>query len=221
MRRIPVIVLSFLIFLCLGTFAIAQQLPSTKDTALTVVGKGGTISNPSAPGSYVFYCQWRGGWSDSSCHINHAGCVPTSIAMIMSTFGDTQWTPRTVADANGGKGCNLPGTVFGRFRSFLEDHGYTIADSVAHGGKFDVELARKWLSEGYIIEAEANIVSHSYSGGHGFVITAIDENGNASVLDPNFCRGNEKGRRTFNVGRIEYPLIGNNPWGGAHPIKKL
>ena len=171
----------------------------------------------SRPSNFVFYCQWRPNWG---YQIAHKGCVPTSIAMAMSSFGDTKWNPRTVAEANGCAGC-YSGTGFSRFQNWIKSQGYSVSPNLALRNSFNVALARQYLARGYIIVAGANINSHSYNGGHEFVITSIDASGNASVLDPNFCRSGERGQRTFNVSRIGFPLLGSSPWGGAHAIKKI
>jgi hypothetical protein len=183
-------------------------------------------SSPCGNNGQVYpYCQYDPQWS-RGCFINHYGCSPTSIAMVMSGFGDTQWTPLSVALTNHKMGCfgdSFVGEAFGWMRS----QGYTIAHSYAGAGGryFNTSMIRNYLAQGYLILAGADIqidLSQDKHLGHAFVISALDGNGDATVYDPTFCNsstGYSVRVRQFNVDRFNgHPLY---KWFYAYPVKKI
>lgn len=186
------------------------------DKPPTVQGKG-TCSSPTARhccSNFVYYCQY-GGWNTSTCDIAGGGCTPTSIAMIMSTFGDTKYTPiYTAKNITAGQGCDGnvgTGSLIGASKFIMtniKNQGYAIGPVLAYGGgQFNMTLAKKYLDSGYLIINQAVVYFASHQRleqhGHSFVITSVDPAaGTAFAYDPTFCGyepGYETKSRTFDV----------------------
>jgi hypothetical protein len=141
-----------------------------------------------------FYCQYDPRWTSSACNIAGVGCDPTALAMILASFGDTVWTPPSVAFANN-MGCRSATTI-PQIESSIEwtrSLGYRVSEqSLGFQRNFNLELAKKYIDNGYLLLGVANVTfpsgGQTRSGGHSFVITGVDVDNKAlTVLDPTYC----------------------------------
>ncbi len=209
----------------------AQQLPF-KDSQTTIVGKGdsGIEPNPGTrPPGFVFYCQYGGvnsngnlndRWSWNvppqylppdniapTCNIEHQGCGPTSIAMILSSYGST-YTPTEIATQRN-IGCT-DGTATHHITdmdSWLDARGFRLGPAMFDYGSHKLNLAdienffSKNAGKGYYILGGASVRINTSSGltsdsnhPHLFVITGVDPaTGDLSAMDPTFCEGGNIG----------------------------
>lgn len=174
-----------------------------------------------------FYCQYDNKWETASCKINKYGCTPTSVAMILSSYGDTMWNPLSTALANGRNGC-AGGSSASDFIPWIKSLGYTVGPNLANGKNFNTSSVRSYISKGYIILGGANIRFNrtlSGSGGHAFVISNLNDSDIAFVYDPTFCSSDTNySTRSFSVFGFGNPLLCNSDgcyWYWAYPIKKL
>lgn len=175
-----------------------------------------TVQTPPANDSH-FYCQYgpvdsQGilkdyrGWNTNSCDIYYNGCGPTSLAMILSSFGDT-YTPTQVGITNH-MGCTGAGTraqLDGAI-NWVVQKGYVKEDLHVYG-KLDTNTVKKYTSRGYLVIAgacmtvgwSADTSSTPLHGpiGHSIVIKNVNDNGTLQVLDPTFCSPGNHGVRTL------------------------
>jgi len=149
-------------------------------------------SSPKSYGGYIYYPQCDGPYDDypltESCSICRGGCGPTTVAMILSSFIDTKYTPPEVVDiykSVGGAGC---GTGLGVAKGTLSSHGVKTSDYILpySATKYIAEDViddfRSYLDNGWTIFA---LASYCEAGcGHYFWITDIDEEGNIYAFDP-------------------------------------
>lgn len=175
-----------------------------------------------------FYCQYDNKWETASCKINKYGCTPTSVAMILSSYGDTMWNPLSTALANNRNGCYAGGSSASDFIPWVKSLGYTVGPNLANGKNFNTSSVRSYISKGYIILGGANIRFNrtlSGSGGHAFVISNLNDSDIALVYDPTFCSSDTNYiTRSFSVFGFGNPLLCNSDgcyWYWAYPIKKL
>lgn len=187
----------------------------------------GTISGSSDCGSGVccsftpklkFLCQYSS--EVPGCHIDFNGCVPTSVAMIVDTFG-LNFTPSQIALANGGAGCSVGSDVIYDFRGWLVNHGFKVTGSLTNGIKLDLSLVQSYLNQGYYVLGEASInfwgnsgtLNPSRSELHAIVIVAVNGN-NLTVYDPTYCEnGKSGGLRTLrDVNNLGGGDVGKNGW---------
>lgn len=194
-------------------------------------------SPTTAPLSSVhFYCQYTSSYSTQSCQIQHFGCVPTSLAMILTSFGDTTWDPNKTALENNLMGCGFNCNPDERFCGTdskqaydavqkTKSLGYTVADSLANGQNFDLKWAKEYIEKGYLILGGADIFFRIgktledpllVKGGHSFVIRSVDlQSRTIKTLDPTFCDSD--------TNYIERTIVldGVNNWYYAYPMKKI
>jgi hypothetical protein len=185
-----------------------------------------------------FYCQYDS-WNTPTCHIDNFGCAPTSLAMIMSSFGNTSYTPTFVATNNWDSiiganiGCSRTAngegtTTLGALNAvgWAQGQGFSSLGSVVkYGGTPNLTTIKQWTSQGYFLFAGAEMpfrcsassASNCYGGGHSVVI--YDANPATGVIyyyDPTWCAGgtsNSPTPQTMNVSQFRF-------WYYAYAIKK-
>ncbi len=115
--------------------------------------------------------------------ISSSGCGVTSMAMILSTFVDSSYTPvRVMEEAYGGKYCGsgISGTSVDFFRFSAQKHNL---DYQGVGKKGDMQVVLDALKSGNSL-----VVAHMGQGtftnsGHYIVLTKVNEKGQVYVLD--------------------------------------
>lgn len=202
-------------------------------------GQDGSASpalTPAPKTNVKFYCQYDPKWTDSQCRIANFGCDPTSIAIILGSFGDTSYTPTDVAFRNGRIGCEGATTKNQTIDAlrWARGLGYKVAglgdDDEASGyivddsGNFNFLRAKKFLDAGYLIHAGAVVTFKSNGikrGGHSFVITDVNpQSQEITAYDPTECTSdNDPGIRTIMPSDIGGDGT-NNTWFWAFPVKK-
>lgn len=214
------------------------------------------INNPSqiccvtqtqvAPGSkppLKFFCQYGAvnsagklisprSWNTSSCNIEVWGCGPTSLAMIIDSFGKS-FTPTQVALVNGNNGCG--GTAGGTgiqdvtayFAPWLKNQGFLITGNMVSNGNLSLTQAKQYLNNGYYIWAGAKVRWITNAGWtstydwHAIVITTVNTNGSVVISDPTLCEaGHYGGIRTLtNVNSSGSDISSVNGWIFAYAVK--
>lgn len=259
-------IISFLLFLDLLLLAFkapssfAQSPLPFKDAAKIIFGIGGESQDTEpAPGprpeGFVYYCQYggvnangglissqRGKWDYGSCSIQGSGCGPTSVAMILSTYGSA-FTPTAISKDWGGIGCSEKTQMQTHdvtdMDAWLDQRGFRLgAEMFSYDEPHIIFLNRveKFFSDNagknYYIVAGAPVKINTNSGlvgpwGHWFVITGIDPaTKDLFVMDPTFCEGDHIGgaRKLRDVNNFNGGSVGTNPksgytgWFGAWPI---
>lgn len=177
-----------------------------------IQGQASENSSTVAPNIH-FYCQYDPRWIDSACNIVSTGCHPTALAMILSSFGRIDLTPRAVAFQNGNMGCFIKtGTTHQQIKDSIEwtrSLGFTVTKvNVAAGRDFNTSLAKQYLDKGYLLLGIANVKFRTTNvpdnGGHSFVITGVDPTSqNLTVLDPTYCTSDDSfSTRTLNINDV-------------------
>ena len=175
--------------------------------------------------NFKYYCQY-GGWNGGSpyCDIEGNGCGPTSIAMILSTFGDTKFTPLYTAEhVLGGQGCGYSTKYSSKGGTWIltdpierpilnnirnVNTGYDVAPAITRwNGQLDIGLAKRFIDNGYVLSAGADLYYASHQrlehSGHAFNIVGVNIAAKTALAyDPTFCGyepGYETHKRTLDV----------------------
>lgn len=234
-----IILPSLSIFLCLFIIFAAREVFAADTSVLRLIaGQGG--------GPIKFICQYgavnsngrltvRYTWNKDSCDISGSGCGPTSIAMIMSAYGDN-YSPADVAIPNSRVGCSDNNTTAAydietKFTPWLEKKGYVVSGNLVDWstGNVNLDAVNKYLNRGYYILGGADVKYMIASGyndhyaGHAFVVSKANGQDFTEVYDPTFCEGGRYGglRKLDNVNNQS--LNGNDNvkrWIFAFAIKK-
>ena len=185
---------------------------------------------PGAQPPIKFYCQYDPHFSppNSTCNIAVGGCDPTSIAMIVSSFGNI-YNPDQVAQANGNMGCTIAGTTFNQtsaaITNWVKPMGYAIQKGFVNPGTTTIDInavANITASGAYILAGGCFTYkggTHS-DGGHSIVIAGVNPDGTLKVYDPTYC--STGGLRSFNPSTDVHLNCwdGNSGWGFAYAIIK-
>ncbi|GIW63629.1 MAG: hypothetical protein KatS3mg091_431 [Patescibacteria group bacterium] len=153
--------------------------------------------------NFVYYYQCSSEYGSTplpqGCNLCKAGCGPTTVAMILSTFIDKKWTPPAVLElykssyANGNRyaavSCNgsyvdMAKTILSRF---LYVGDYIFANKNGYNLDYVVNDMKSLIKNGYYIFALANY-SENPNSGHFFWIIDIDENNNVWAYDPYYSK---------------------------------
>lgn len=185
------------------------------------------IGIPAGRPTPLFRCQYDPQWKSSSCQINKYGCAPTTDSMIFGAFGDTHLTPPVVGRQVGG--CS-GATSYQSQINYFKSQGYKVGPNLASGNNFNLESAKKFIDNGYLILAGAPVNCNRCGDnptGHAFLIYDVDvSTQNVKVLDPTFCKtDSEYDPIVRNVNTDTFPYIGKSRkpasrWFYAVPIKK-
>lgn len=192
-----------------------------------------------SPGNFVFYCQGDSDWnSQGAACLASAGCGPTSLAMIMSTFGVRITPPEVdaVFQQNGWRqGCG-GGSAYGPAieSSWFQSRGFTVGPNVASTNEPDLALMKKFIDEGYIIYNGVDnypclgCIEKFVPVGHVFNIDQVDVGSRrVHVRDPNNCSFDASGRENPENTRwlsLDAPIrtggLQGTAWNGSFPIKR-
>ena len=177
-----------------------------------------------AAGSLTYFCQGDPKWDDkSACGTGQVGCGPTSVAMILSFFGESVTPGQTFSDyKNSALLSCADGSYPEKVNVWLKQRGYTIGPNLASGTSFDKNEAKKYIDQGYLILGS----SQNFKGQRGkrfshiFVVQDVDPaSGTILIRDPENC--NYSTGVEFDANKIQ-PIIGDKipSWYYAYPIKK-
>ncbi|MCL4439496.1 MAG: C39 family peptidase, partial [Firmicutes bacterium] len=203
-----------------------------------------------APGNFVYYCQGSPQWQTSTfncpppnppvANVGNTGCGPTSLAMILSTFG-VEVNPLQVWDVfrqNNWISCDGSAMVAvlttPAGRDWLGTYGFTVGPDLVTGtppnGILDAAAARQYIDQGYLIIASSQtfpLLSGNY--GHIFVVQNVDPASQTYTLrDPANCsystgqEGPPPRSLTQSISMFSpSQLSGGQGWAYAYPIKKV
>lgn len=197
---------------------------TTQSTPVPTSGPGfpspSSIINPPPGGhpptsgfAYYAQCNGYGGIPlPSGCTLCNAGCGPTTVAMIASSFVSADYNPKVIVDMyqSRGYGLGCAGSGYYDAHSLLESLGVKTTDYLI----FNLEPAdqivgdlKNYLAAGWTFFTLANF--REDGGGHFFWITDIDEAGNIWAYDPYYGRFqapplNENSRYPFPKYRIAF-----------------
>lgn len=210
---------------------VSTGISGQSEVSPTTVG-----TNPVPKTNIKFYCQYDPRWTDAQCRIANFGCDPTSLAIILGSFGDTSYTPTDVATRNGRMGCSgatSKNETIDALR-WVRSLGYKVAglgdDEDASGylvrddGEFNFLRAKKFLDAGYLIHAGAVVTFKSGGikrGGHSFVISDVNPQAREiTAYDPTYCSSDQDlGIRTILPDDVGGDGT-NDTWFWAFPVKK-
>lgn len=182
-------------------------------------------NNPNRP-NFVFYCQGNTAWKNH-CSIGYAGCGPTSMAMVLSSFGLNMNPVATdkIFQQNGWRGCgDFPSYMQSAITSsLLPSLGLKAGPNIAYNKILDLRQAKNYLDQGFLIIGSseqypcANCTSAQLIN-HIFVVDGVDINSSSvSIRDPNNCSyadGNDE-----NPAKI-FKNVSSFSWFYAYPIGK-
>lgn len=199
----------------------AQTVQSNEVT--TKVGNAPENERPGGPANFVYYCQGDPKWSNI-CSLGKAGCGPTSLAMVISSYGVVM-TPPQVDDQfrkswrpSCGSGSDEVSAITSQW---LSDLGFSHGPNIANGGVIDTAQLQNYLARGYLIIGSsktfpcANCVSLDVVD-HIFVVQQYNPNSNmVYIRDPNNCN---YGNGVENQDKRSHRVNGEFPWLYAYPI---
>ncbi|MCR4277171.1 MAG: C39 family peptidase [Candidatus Roizmanbacteria bacterium] len=145
---------------------------------------------------------------DTLCH---AGCGPTTVAMISSSYVDKKYDPKTIVDLYDKNNYLLggSGSRYSDAHELLKSFGLKTTDYlVFNSEKSDtvVPQLRKYLNAGWTFFTLASFCEKGC--GHYFWITDIDDQGNIFAYDPAYGRYqipyNENSRYPYPLYRLAF-----------------
>ena len=221
-----------------------------------VGGSGSSIDGGGTfDGKFHYYCQgdpkWStacgaGGWDTMAacstrgeagyCGMGQSGCGPTSLAMIMKSFG-VNVNPLDVDGVfqqnRWRNGCEMGSDAYSAITSnWFTGQGFTVGPNFANGG-LDLQGIKTYLDNGYIILVNASnypckgCVNQFMGVGHYVTVDGVDVTGRRiHTRDPNNCsyaNGSENSNLAW-TDLDEPRSVGggrDTDFHGAFPIKKL
>ncbi|QQG44518.1 MAG: C39 family peptidase [Candidatus Roizmanbacteria bacterium] len=186
-----------------------------------------SIYNKEKRNGFVFYCQGNTMWK-SICNLGAAGCAPTSLSMILSTFGIGLSPPQVdlIFQQNGWRTCgdNASYLLNALSSSWFEGLGMHVGQNLAFNGILDLKQAKNYLDQGYLIIASSKdfpcaSCSTPRRIDHAFTVDNVDiDSSSVSIRDPNNC--------SYADGNDEKPeniikSVSAFTWFYAFPIKKI
>lgn len=218
-----------IIFELLGSlFSFGSSASSPNQPSQTNPIPTNNPNNPDLSGrpNFVFYCQGNIAWKNT-CALGRAGCGPTSLAMVLGSFG-VNMNPVSVDQifkVNGWRSCgDSPSYMTSAINSaWLRGLGFKVGPNIAYNSILDLNQAKKYLDEGHLIIASSrNFPCANCSSAqridHVFVVDGVDiASLTVSVRDSNNC--------SYAAGNDENPSnriknVSSFGWLYAYPIKK-
>ncbi len=157
--------------------------------------------------NFPYYCQgddeWR--WING---LDQSGCGPTSLAMIITKFGIPMIPPQvdTILHQNLWRsGSNGLSNIVGAISSswFKNQLGFVVGPDLVSNGEIDVNRAKTFLNQGYLIIGSAKVIegstkNYTCGGGctgtyanhpldHMMVIDQVDSRNKVRVRDSSNC----------------------------------
>lgn len=183
---------------------------------------------PEGPVSVVYYCQGNTSWA-STCSLGSAGCGPTTVAMILSSYGYIQTPPQVdqTFQTNRWRTCGYHGSQLTTAisSSWFSGLGFEKGPNLVSGTSFDVQEAKKYIDQGYLIIGSsrsfpcANCRVPGALVDHIYVVGGVDPVTNTvDIRDPNNCSyadGNDENQaKRFRDAR-------SFAWYYAYPVKRV
>ena len=194
---------------------IEQSISLSPNPRPTIQPKNPTSSTQNPPQSSFVYFAQCGDFGETplpdGCNLCQAGCGPTAVSMIASSYLGTKYNPKTIVnlyDTNGYVlGCD--GSRYQEAHELLKSLGLKTTDYLV----FDTEKSetvvpdlKKYLDSGWTFFALANFCEGGC--GYYFWITDIDNKDNIWAYDPAYGRYeipyNENSRYPFPLYRLAF-----------------
>lgn len=241
LNKLMIIFCSLVLFLGVGIKVHAQTV--TSNQTVTKVGNAPDDQRPGGRVGFVYYCQGNTQWRDSQVTpgcltYGKGGCGPTSLAMVMSSFGNvaspvdvgTQIAAHGLFVCGDGTAMEqlLSNSSAAGFRSQLRiEVGQNLITNGGRGHILDLALAQQQLGppNNQLIIASSNEFPCANCNpvglrvDHIFVVDGVDpQAGTVSIRDPNNCSygdGNDE-----NPSKIIHNVNEFN-WLYAYPVKGI
>jgi len=211
---IPFLV-ALLLFVSFGAGSVfAQQYKSESNQVKTRVGNPAEDATTGQAGKFTFYCQADPQWNSPNynCAMKDAGCGPTSMAMVLTYFGNTM-NPQEVDQIFGSRKWRTCGNneslMPAAIQTLLPEKGY---DVEALSVPLNLTKAKEYIEKGYLIIGSVSI--------HIFVIDEVYPERNAfRQRDPITCNAQGWIER-----KNDAPWVGASgtrfPWYYAFAVRK-
>ncbi len=185
-----------------------QQSSFYPDTILTTqISPSSTLQPQNQPSTFnpissdfIYYSQCNGDYDNyplpNGCNICKAGCGQTTVAMILSSYIDRQFTPSAVADSykQNGFTAGCKGSTVGDAQQILQMNGLKTTDIIYYGDSSvgeTTEDLKSYLKAGWTMYMLAKFCPKGC--GHFFWIVDIDKDNNIWTYDPGY--GNIDGKK--------------------------
>lgn len=219
-----------------GTVAPGQPTPGCTPSSTNTTPGPGSNNEGGGLGNFTYYCQGNPIWSNN-CSLGDAGCGPTSLAMVMSTFGIKMTPPEvdSVFQRNGWRdGCPNGSDIHSAIHSqwFLQQ-GFTVpeVDLIDGNSKPLLTQMKNYLDQGYLIIVNGHdypckgCIDQFAPVGHYFVVDEVDIPGQRMhTRDPNNCSyatGVENQGLAWTDMKAPRSVGGGaDSWYNVYPIKK-
>jgi len=141
-------------------------------------------------GEKVYYPQCNGPYDNgplpNGCDICAAGCGPTSVAMILSSYIDKKYDPPNTVNLykESGLEAGCKGTTILSAQQILNQNGLKTTDVIYYGNSsFDetVQDFKQYLNSGWTL---LTLVKYAKDWGHFYWVVDVDENNNIWAYDP-------------------------------------
>jgi hypothetical protein len=214
MRKFLFVLTVSLFLLLFPSWAKAQQVIQGNSVTTSVGNPTSQKPGDNTSGDFVYYCQQDPKWANI-CNLGTpqggAGCGPTSLAMVLSTFGTTMTPPEVDNEMRPFRAC---GYVDSRMQEALQSKWLASKGiktqnlGVGNGKPLDLQVAKQVLDNGGLIIGSVDI--------HIFVVDGVDvEKNTIHVRDPDGC--NPKG---YDSNFLRPWHNRPNPWYYAYALKK-
>lgn len=222
--------LAILATLLLLAFLTPFVMLSAPGAALITPGPTTTDQNSSISTKFnSYFCQGAAKWQSSSCNLGNYGCSPTSMAMILNSFGTAISPPEVSLRYFDGAGCNRP-TDVASYVSKFGSLGFTIGPNLVSLNKLNMLQVENFINAGYLIIAASgpfkcyptNSCTSPFIAGHEFVIQGVNPSQNTiTIRDPNSCAygaSEDVEKPEHNIREVTSDNFGS--FFHAYPIKK-
>lgn len=174
--------------------------PQTSPTSTPQSRNPRVTQPPTAPSGrgYVYYSQCSGPYDSvplpNGCDVCDAGCGPTTIAMILSSYVDKTMTPPKVIDQLEKSGVRMGcyGSYIAELYSYLNNRGDLKVSSfiIPNEGRLQAKDVaddfRGYIKNGWTIFVLANF--RTDGGGHYFWVTDVTDDDEILAYDPYYGR---------------------------------
>ncbi len=169
-------------------------VPTSLPTEPSPTPKKQTNITPKPSTSYTYYPQCSGPYDSNplpnGCTVCEAGCGPTSVAMILSSYIDKSLTPPKTIDLMNKAGVRIGcyGSYISEIYSYLNTRGdlkvsdYIIPREQGLTAKEVAKDLQGYTKSGWTVFVLANFKTDG--GGHYFWVTDVSDNGDILAYDP-------------------------------------
>lgn len=164
------------------------SISTTPTSTFQLQNQASSVYPPTS--NLVYYPQCKGNYDDyalpGGCNICDAGCGPTSVAMILSSYVDKKFTPPAVVNLykENGLTAGCKGSTIIDGQTILTQNGMKTTDVLYYGDSSTQEAVqdmKNYLDNGWTMYT---LVKYDPKWGHFFWIIDVDEKNNVWAYDP-------------------------------------